>query len=396
MRSRAANLSSHQREKRAQGPLPCSSLGLEQARREHRREGERDDQRAQRGGGDGEAELFEEGADLAADQARRREDHHVHQGDRQRRQPDLGATVDGRGLRRFATRQVPQRVLQDDDRVVDQDADRQNERQRADEVQAEAQHAHDRERGQQRGRNRQQHDQRHARAVQEQQQDDRGQDDGRHQLFEHAVDRGADEGAVVLNRDQLRARRQLGLQLWEQAVDAVGDVGGVGAGLRAEAEQHAVVPVDAGDLGLLLAGQLHGGDVAHADRRLGGAADRDAAQVLRLDRQVRDAQVVRVGVLGQAAGWDGRVARGQGGLQRSQRQAVARQLVRIDQDLDLLLLAADDAATWDTPVTCCSCGLSVSFASEYRSVLLSVSLTSATCMMGSAFGSTFEVIGVIA
>ena len=107
----------------------------------------------------------------------------------------------------LATRQVPQRVFQDDDRVVDQDADRQNERQRADEVQAEVQHAHDRKRGQQRRRNRQQHDQRHARAVQEQQQHDRGQDDGRHQLFEHAVDRGADEGAVVLNRDQLGARR---------------------------------------------------------------------------------------------------------------------------------------------------------------------------------------------
>ena len=47
-------------------------------------------------------------------------------------------------------------------------------------------------------------------------------------------------------------------------------------------------------------------------------------------------------------------------------------------------------------MTCCSCGLSVSLASEYRSVLLSVSLTSATCIIGRAFGSTLLVIGVIA
>ena len=53
-------------------------------------------------------------------------------------------------------------------------------------------------------------------------------------------------------------------------------------------------------------------------------------------------------------------------------------------------------ATCETPVTCCSCGLSVSFANEYRSVLLSESLTSATCMTGSAFGSTLVVIGVMA
>ena len=117
-----------------------------------------------------------------------------------------------------------------------------------------------------RGRNRHQHDGRHARAVQEQQQHDRRQHDGRHQLFEHAVDGSTDERAVVLDHDQLRAGRQLGLELWDQTVDAIGHVGRVGAGLCAEPEQHAVVPVDTRDLGLLLARQLHGGDVADVHR----------------------------------------------------------------------------------------------------------------------------------
>ena len=48
------------------------------------------------------------------------------------------------------------------------------------------------------------------------------------------------------------------------------------------------------------------------------------------------------GILGQAARRDRGIAGRQGGLQRGERQAVARQLVGIDLDFDLLLLAADD------------------------------------------------------
>ncbi len=142
-----------------------------------------------------------------------------------------------------------------------------------------------------------QHDHRHARAVQEQQQHDRGEHDRRQQLFEHAVDRGADEGAVVLDDDDLGAAGQRRLDLWDQPVDAVGDVGRVGAGLGAQAEQHARVAVDTGQLGLLDAGQLNGRHVAEPHRRVRRAADDDLAEVLRLGSQAVDAQVVRVRVL---------------------------------------------------------------------------------------------------
>ena len=100
---------------------------LQPARGEHRREGEGNEQREQRGAGHHQAELAEEFADNAAHEGDRHENHHVHQRDAHGGQPDLRAPVDHRLLRRLAHREVPVNIFDHHDGVIDENPHRQRQ-----------------------------------------------------------------------------------------------------------------------------------------------------------------------------------------------------------------------------------------------------------------------------
>ena len=121
-------------------------LWLHHPGRERGREREADQHREQHGDADHDAELEEE----AADQAGHVRDRHEHRDDRQGRGDDGEADLVGRLAGRlhawFAHLHVAVDIFDHDDRVIDQDADRERERQHRDVVEREAQPVHPRRR----------------------------------------------------------------------------------------------------------------------------------------------------------------------------------------------------------------------------------------------------------
>ena len=123
---------------------------------------------------------------------------HKHQGDGEQGTADLVHGPVRRVLGREALAQIALDVLDHDDRVVDDDADRQHQPEQRQIVEAEAQRRHDGEGADQRDRDRHDRDDRRAPGLQEQ---DHHDDDQRHRLedgLHHLVDRLLDElGRVV-------------------------------------------------------------------------------------------------------------------------------------------------------------------------------------------------------
>src|SRR2546421_458630 len=77
------------------------------------------------------------------DERDRQVDDDVDHRDRDGGEPDLAAPVQGSEYRRLAQAKMPVDVLQDDDAVVHEDADREGQRQHRDEVQVQPEQVHE-------------------------------------------------------------------------------------------------------------------------------------------------------------------------------------------------------------------------------------------------------------
>src|SRR5438128_2573391 len=83
------------------------------------------------------------------------------------------------------------------------------------------------------------------------------------------------------------------------------------------------------------------GYVTKVYRRVGGSPDDNVGQVLRTIDECIDAQVVVPSTAFESAGWRRHVVAGEGALNLRQRESVAGHPVRVDGDLDFLLLTSD-------------------------------------------------------
>ncbi len=171
-------------------PQPIGAQGRRQ------REGDEHRQQDRRRRRDAEAE--EVAADLARHERHGQEDHDERQRRGHNRQADLPGGLDGRLPRRGALLlDVAEDVLEDDDRVVDDDARRQRQREHRHVVQRESQRLHHREGADDRHRDGEPGNQRHAKVPDEQEHDDGRQQAADEQVVLDFLERFPDEDRLV-------------------------------------------------------------------------------------------------------------------------------------------------------------------------------------------------------
>ena len=256
-------------------------MRLQQQRGQGGRQGERHESRDRGRGGDGDGELLVEGALQAGDERRRQEHRDQHQGDRDQRAADLVHGLVCGFLGRHALRQVALDVLDHDDGVVDDDADRQHQAEQRQRVEGDAHRGHDGERPDQRDRDGEDRDDRRAPGLQEQDHDDDDEDHGLEECRDDGVDGGLDEGRGIIDDRVVEAGREALLQPLHLGDDGVRGGERVGAGALEDAEGGGRLVVEVGVQRVVLRAQLDAGDVAqarHRPVRLG--ADHDVLELL--------------------------------------------------------------------------------------------------------------------
>ena len=324
-----------------------------QPRRQHHRDEEREQHRG-RGIGRDRAHI---GAHQARDEEHRQQRRDHRQGGDDGRVADLGHGLDRRLAVRAPVIHAPVAgdVLDDDDGVVDQNADREDEREQADAVERVA----------------------HQARGEERQQDRRRDDDGDHDGFAPADREGDQEndrhrgeakveeqfvgllvGGLAVVAGDLHVHifgEDASAQVLELLDDVLGDDHGVGAGALGDGQRHrrraldrAVGLAHLGDARLLrLGGKRHIGDVAHIDRAAVARGDEDVADLgQRLQRLPGDQRHLAVGIADRG-GLEGAVGALDLAGELLQRDAEQRQFLRVGLDADLLGLVADDVGEPD-------------------------------------------------
>ena len=117
----------------------------QQLRAEHRRQAQREEARKGDRADHRRRELAEQQAGLAGDEHDRHEHRADHHRRRDDREADLARAVEGGGERRLALLDPVIDILEHDDRVVDDDADRQHQREQGQQVDREAEQPQHRE-----------------------------------------------------------------------------------------------------------------------------------------------------------------------------------------------------------------------------------------------------------
>src|SRR5581483_6905866 len=143
----------------------------------------------------------------------------VDQRDGDRGEADLGAPLQGGDEPVLAQLQVAEDVLEDDDRVVHQDANGQRQRHQRHHVQREAQEEHHDERRDERRRNRQQNDEGRPEGVQEHKQHQAGQQNGLDEVVANVVERAAREDRLIGHHVDLDVGGELLLERRELLTD---------------------------------------------------------------------------------------------------------------------------------------------------------------------------------
>ena len=236
------------------------------ARAQHRREREREEARNENRAGERERELDEQPAGAAGGERHRR----VHGSERERHRHDrethLAHAAERRLHRLHAFLDVAVDVLEHDDRIVDDQPDRQHEREESERVDREAGGEHQRAHADQADRNRDQRNEARAHRAEEQE-DHRGH---QHRRLEdrpvHRLDRTLDEQRVVVGDVDGEALGQLLAQARQLGLERLRERQRIGGGLLDQAERDRVATVEAHDAALVLRGERDAADVADAHR----------------------------------------------------------------------------------------------------------------------------------
>ena len=180
----------------------------------------------------------------------------------------------------------PDDVLEHDDGVVDDDADREREREQRDDVEREAHRPHQRERADDGDGDRERRDERAAGVSEEDEDDERRENGAEHEVLLHRVDARPDRPRLVADDARARPGRQRLLDADQPRAHRVDDRDRVLARLLADRQHHALAcrPPTAAVVGSSDA-VLHPRDVLDAGRVVQRVPDDDAADLL--DRRRR-------------------------------------------------------------------------------------------------------------
>jgi len=195
---------------------------------------------------DDQAELLHVLADDPRHEGDRRKHNNVDERDRHRSAADLGAACDCGVLRSLAEFSMAGDVLDDDNRIVDQDSDRERESHERQHVDRKAEQPGDEERRQQRRRNRDHDDDRRTPDVQEEEQHDRGQDNPFTEVLKDAVDRLQREFVVRSGFLKIE-RRILDRQPLESGTDGARRSDRVTVRVARNVHEHGIAVVDGRD-----------------------------------------------------------------------------------------------------------------------------------------------------
>src|SRR5580658_601646 len=205
---------------------------LEDARGHHRRKREGHEQRNEDGHGHGPAEGVDVFAGVAVHESDGQEDDYQRKRGGHDGEPDFLRGFDGGVFAVFAFFfHEADDIFEDDDGIVDDDADGERERQQRHIVEGKIHAAHEGEGGDDAGRNGDGGDEHRAPVAHEKKNDGAGENAAEDQVFEKRVDRGFDEVGDVVDDEELDAGRELRAEFVEFGFDVVGDLHGVGAGL---------------------------------------------------------------------------------------------------------------------------------------------------------------------
>ena len=326
---------------------PAAVVRLEEERAHRRRQRQRNDQRNDRGAGNGQRELPVELAGYAGDEDRRYEHGAENQRDGDQRRADLVHAFARRLARREPGGDVAFDVFDDDDGVVDHDADRQDQAEQRQIVQRKAERCHEEKAADQRDRYGDQRNDGGTPGLQEQDHHQDDQHDGLADGVDHRVDRLLDELRRVVDDGVFDAGRKPLRQLCHQIGDALGGVERIGAGPLENGERDGGIVVEIGIRRIIERGELDFGDVAQPHHRAGRLFHDDVAELRgriepaeRLHRDLERARM-RHRWLVEHAGGDLDILPLQGIGHVGRGQAERLQAVRIEPDTHRVIAAAE-------------------------------------------------------
>ena len=193
----------------------------------------------------------------------------------------ITAAADQRGVDRVhALLDVAVDVLQHDDGVVDDEADRKHESEQSQCVDGEAERIHQRKRADQRDRDRDQRDQRGAHRAEEQEDDQDYEEDRFADGLIDVLDRLGDEHRFVVGDPDLHAVGQRRRDGRQHLLDFLGDFERIGGRLLDYADRDRGLAVEADDAPLIECAQLCVAHVCEAHEITIGFLDDEIVELL--------------------------------------------------------------------------------------------------------------------
>ena len=316
-------------------------MGSHVGRRQRRVGGECDDERGGERDADGDRQDRHEVADDAGPEEERHEGADRRQGRVEHRAADLA----GADLRRLegglALLHVAVDVVDDDDRVVDQHADREHQREQHHHVERHARQLHDYEGEEHREWDRRADEERVAQPHGEEEHDDDEDHAGEDVVLEIG-DHDPDVLRLVCQEGRLDPRRPGAAQAVDGGLQPVGELDDVRARTLLHRQRHRFAAVDARVGAALLEAVAHRGDVAHLHRALVDHLDHELLDGDRIVDLARDAQGERLPLERELAARNRDVLVADRVEHVVERGAIEPQPLRVDVDLHLALDATDE------------------------------------------------------
>ncbi len=261
--------------------LGCRVMRAQKNQAQAGRPGEREHERGEQRGRHGEGERAEEAAGNSGDGDERKEDDDGRDGGADERRGDLVQRLAHRFDAAFAGFTMQDDVLDDDDGVVDDEADGGGETAERHEIEALAEQPHEEHGDRDRDRNDEARDDRRTPVAQEEEENHAGENEADEDGIAHAGDALAHQLRLVVKGLEVDARGKLLAQLIELGGDPIGNSDRVAGGLARNVEQHRRLSVgrDHGVDGHGRALDLR--DIADAHRSaVGGGLDDEVAQAV--------------------------------------------------------------------------------------------------------------------
>ena len=242
-------------------------MAFQDACAQHRRQRQRNESGNDNGDRDGDREFAEDAADHAAHQQHRDEHGNQREGDRHDGEADFARAFQRRLERPHAAFDVADDVLQHDDGVIDDEADRQSQRQQRHVVDGEAEQIHRRAGADQRHRHGERRNDGGRYFAQKQEDHHDDQRDGDRQGFLHVDDRRADRQRAVEQRRHFNRRRDLRARRDQGVTHQIDDLDGVGVGLALDRQHDGARVVEPGGDFFVLDAVDDAGHFVELDRR---------------------------------------------------------------------------------------------------------------------------------